>query len=442
MNVAVIKTKAEQAIPELFDRVAKALPGGVKAMPARREALSRFAALGLPHRRIEEWKYTDLRAALKDALAPTTGPAKLTDKALTGALGPLASLDAHRVVFVDGVYSAELSSKLEADGPVGVAPLAEALASGLASLTAEGVDVGQNAVLALNAAFVTDGAVVTLAEGAELAKPLMIVNVRAAAEAQSTAVRNVVSVGAKAKGTLIEVFVVADGAATSAQANAATEIKVGDAAEIVHVKCVADLGEATHLSNWLVQLGADTVYRGFQFTFGTRLARNGINLLYGGEGARFDLSGAFLARGDEHIATTLVVDHAVPKCESRELFKGVLANRARGIFQGKIIVRPDAQKTDGKQMAQALMLSPDAEFDSKPELEIYADDVVCGHGSTVAEIDEDLMFYCRSRGIPEGVARTLLVQSFIGEALEKLENEALREALANYASAWLEETKA
>ena len=132
-------------------------------------------------------------------------------------------------------------------------------------------------------------------------------------------------------------------------------------------------------------------------------------------------------RGQEHVDTTLVVDHAVPHCDSRELFKGVLDGRARGIFQGKIIVRPDAQKTDGKQMAQALMLSPDAEFDSKPELEIYADDVVCGHGTTSAELDADLLFYCKSRGIPENEARALLIESFIGEAIDKIEHEGLRD---------------
>ena len=142
-----------------------------------------------------------------------------------------------------------------------------------------------------------------------------------------------------------------------------------------------------------------------------------------------DISGAFLGRGTEHIDTTLVVDHAVPGCESRELFKGVLADRARGVFQGKVIVRPDAQKTDGKQMAQVLMLSEDAEFDSKPELEIHADDVVCGHGSTAAEIDADLMFYLRARGIPSDVARAMLIESFIGEAIDKVEDEALRDAL-------------
>lgn len=441
MNVAVIKTKAEQALPELFERVAASLPGGDKAVGARREAMSRFAAIGLPHRRIEEWKYTDLRASLRDALAPAAA-AKLSADALAAAMGPLAAVEGRRIVFVNGIYDASLSAKTTDDGKINVAPLSAALTSGLANLGAKGGDEGQNAVLALNAAFVTDGAVVSVAEGAEIDQPLLIVNVRAGADAQSTAVRNVINVGAKAKATIVEMFVVAAGASANAQANTASEVTVGDGAEVVHVQCVADLGEATHLANWLVGLGTDTVYRGFQFTVGTRLARNGINVTYGGEGAKLDLSGAFLARGNEHIDSTLVVDHAVPKCESRELFKGVLANQARGVFQGKVIVRPNAQKTDGKQMAQALMLSPDAEFDSKPELEIYADDVVCGHGSTVAEIDEDLMFYCQSRGIPPGTARSLLVQSFIGEALDKVENETLRAALEHYASTWVDETKA
>jgi Fe-S cluster assembly protein SufD len=440
MNVAVIKTKAEQAIPELFERVAEQLPGGTKAMPARREALSRFASLGMPHRRIEEWKYTDLRNTLKDAYAPSAAASQLSAKDLATALGPMADIEADRIVFVNGFHSAELSSKLPSDSQISVAPLSEALASGLATLTAEGADEGQNAVLALNAAFVTDGAIVTVGAGAEIAKPLMIVNVRAGSAAQSAAVRNVVSIGANAKVTIIEAFVVAPDAGASAQANGVTEIKVGDAAEVAHVKCVADQGEASHLSNWLVALGKDTVYHGFQFTFGTRLARNGINVVYGGEGAKLDVSGAFLTRGSEHVDTTLVVDHAVPKCESRELFKGVLANQSRGIFQGKVIVRPDAQKTDGKQMAQALMLSPDAEFDSKPELEIYADDVVCGHGATVAQIDDDLMFYCQSRGIPAAEARALLVESFIGEALAKVEHEGLREAFTAYTNAWLSGT--
>ena len=192
-----------------------------------------------------------------------------------------------------------------------------------------------------------------------------------------------------------------------------------------------------HLANWLVDVGANADYRGFQFTSGVTLARNGLAVTFKGEDAKIDLSGVFLARKTQHVDTTLVVDHAVPACLSRELFKGVLEDEARGIFQGKVIVRPDAQKTDGKQMAQVLMLSPNAEFDSKPELEIYADDVVCGHGSTSADLDEDLLFYCRSRGIPEAEARALLIESFVGEALAKIEREDVREALTEWRGGWL-----
>ena len=184
----------------------------------------------------------------------------------------------------------------------------------------------------------------------------------------------------------------------------------------------------------LATLGKAATYHAFQLTAASALVRNNLFVTFKGEGAKLDISGSFLGRGAEHIDTTLVVDHAVPRCESRELFKGVLADHAHGIFQGKVIVRPDAQKSDGKQMAQVLMLSQDAEFDSKPELEIHADDVVCGHGSTAAEIDEDLLFYMRSRGIPFAEARALLIESFIGEAIDKVEDERLRAALAGIAT--------
>ena len=227
------------------------------------------------------------------------------------------------------------------------------------------------------------------------------------------------------------------GSTHDSQVNALTEMRVGDGATVAHFKVAADHGKAVHLSNWNIALGREANYRGFQYTSGQGLARNQIFATYKGEGSKLDLSGAFLARGTEHIDTTLVVDHAVPHCQSRELFKGVLDGHARGIFQGKVIVRPDAQKTDGKQMAQALMLSPDAEFDSKPELEIYADDVVCGHGTTSAELDEDLLFYCMSRGIPETEARALLIESFIGEAFDKVEHDGLQLAFQTMAKTWL-----
>ena len=173
-------------------------------------------------------------------------------------------------------------------------------------------------------------------------------------------------------------------------------------------------------------------------TAGVGIARSQLFVRFAGEHASADLSGVMLARGNGHIDTTLLADHAVPNCSSRELFKSVLQDRARSVFQGKLLVRPHAQKTDAKQMAQGMLLSEDAEFISKPELEIYADDVACGHGSTSGQIDDDLLFYLRSRGIPEPEARAILVTAFIGAALEKIEHEGVREALGAIAQAWLE----
>ena len=435
MNVAVLRTKAEQALTENFELVAGKLPGGPAVGKVRNAAIGRFGALGLPTRRVEAWKYTDLRNALKEAFPLSlndTTPVEAADVA--AALGPLSEIDAHRVVWVNGAYRAALSN---ADG-VDVTPLAQALSSDeTAGTLLSAMGDNDDPVLALNTAYASDGAVVRIAEKTKLAKPLLLVYLRAGGKPSLVATRNVVSVGDGAQATIIEAFVSVPGASAGAQQLAATEIVVGEGASVTHVKCTTDAGTATYLANWRVDLAADANYRGFQFTSGAALVRNQTNVTYKGERAHFDLSGVFLARNSEHIDTTLVVDHAVPKGTSRELFKGVLQDTARGVFQGKVIVRPDAQKTDGKQMVQVLMLSPEAEFDSKPELEIYADDVVCGHGSTNIDLDEDLLFYCRSRGIPEAQARSLLIESFIGEAIEKVEDEALRDAFTALTRRWL-----
>ena len=439
MNVAVLKTKVEQALTENFAAVEDQLPGGAEARKVRDAAIGRFGALGLPNRRVEAWKYTDLRNALKEALPLSTGdhaPVKASD--VSAALGPLAGIDAQQVVFVNGAYCEDLST-IGSGSAVDVRSLAEALSSpeAAALLSAEGRD--GDPVLALNAAYATDGAVVHIADEAKLDKPLLLLFVREGTEPCFTVARNVVSIGKGADVTLIEAFVTLPGASQGGQENVATKISVGDGASVAHVKCTIDTLNGTHLANWLVDLGAHATYNGFQFTSGCKLLRNQIGVAFKGENAQIDISGTFLVRGSQHVDTTLVVDHAVPHGISRELFKGVLEDQGRGVFQGKVIVQPGAQKTDGKQMARVLMLSPDAEFDSKPELEIYADDVVCGHGSTSADLDEDLLFYCRSRGIPEAQARALLIESFIGEAIEKVERDDVREALAELARQWLAE---
>jgi Fe-S cluster assembly protein SufD len=439
MTVAVTRTKAEQAFPETFEVVAAKLPGGRAAAEARKAAIGAFVGLGLPHRRIEEWKYTDLRGALKEALPPSIGdttPATQTD--IEAALAELAELDAYRVVFVNGTHRPKLSIT---GGPRGleVTTLASALGTaaggapdGLLRTTAPGVE----AVTALNAAFMTDGALVRVADGAELSKPLLLVFVRAGSAPRLVTTRNLIRIGKGARVTLIEAHVALPGAGAG-QANTLSEIAVEDGASVAHLKCTLEGTGTSHAASWIVTLGAHSTYRAFQLTAETGLVRNTVLATFKGEGAKLDISGFFVGRGAEHIDTTLVVDHAVPGCESRELFKGVLADRARGVVQGKVIVRPDAQRTDGKQMAQALMLSEDAEFDSKPELEIHADDVVCGHGSTAAELDPAMLFYLRARGIPLDAARALLIDSFVGEALDKVEDERLREALTAIAKARL-----
>ena len=442
MNVALMKTKAELALSEAFAAAAPRLPGNAGVTAARADAIGRFSAIGLPHRRVEEWKYTDLRNSLKEAFRPALEndvADKTTVAELIVALGPLTDVDVHRIAFVNGHCCAALSDLQGAAG-IEVKPLAGALAAapdGIAKSLVAIAGGERDSTMTLNTAFVTDGAVVDVAAGAVLDKPLLIVFVRSGKDALATTVRNVITIGKGATATIIEAHVAVPGSTHDSQVNALTEMRVGDGATVAHFKVAVDHGKAVHLSNWNIALGREANYRGFQYTSGQGLARNQIFATYKGEGSKLDLSGAFLARGAEHIDTTLVVDHAVPHCHSRELFKGVLDGHARGIFQGKVIVRPDAQKTDGKQMAQVLMLSPDAEFDSKPELEIYADDVACGHGATAAALDPNLMFYCLSRGIPEPQARALLIEAFIGEAIDKVEDEAVRAALMDIARGWL-----
>jgi Fe-S cluster assembly protein SufD len=438
MSVAVMKTKAELAIRQGFEAAAGRLPGASNVVALRKRAMAAFEAQGLPHRRIEAWKYTDLRTALRDAPVPASGTVvDISASDVTRGLSALAPIDAYRIVFVDGRHAPAHSTAM----PKGVTFDTLARALGVEGSTAAERLMTSNApadegLVALNAALVTDGARVQIGEGVTVDKPVLVVFMRSSATPEAVAVRNVIAVGNGARATLIEAHVSLPAAAAGGHAHVVTDIAVGDGAALAHVKVTTE-ATALHVATCTAAIGADATYRAFHLTAAPGIVRNQVFADFNGETAKLDISGAFLARGKDHVDTTLVVDHKVPHCESRELFKGVLDGEAKGVFQGKVIVRPDAQKSDGKQMAQALMLSPDAEFDSKPELEIYADDVVCGHGSTSAELDADLVFYCRSRGIPEPEARALLIESFVGEAIDKLEADPVREALRTIALGWL-----
>ncbi|WP_072397107.1 Fe-S cluster assembly protein SufD [Hyphomicrobium sp. CS1GBMeth3] len=437
-SVQVLKTKAETALAAAFAEIEHTLPGGDWLRQLRRAAIGAFSAEGLPHRRVEEWKYTDVRAFLREAFPLATDVAPPTPAAVEVMVrDALVGTDLAKAfaVFVDGrsVGEAGLSAVSEIDGAFlsrfidHPPPWLEAEISEVSGHVTDGV-------LALNTALFTDGAVVDIAEGREIETPVALVFGDAGGEARTVTTRNVVRVGKGAKLVLVESHL----APTAArQVNALTQLVIADGAEVVHVKIVASREGSVHLGRTIARLGKDASYRPFQMVIGDGIVRNDLAVTFRGQHSTFDLGAAKLVAGRGHADTTLVVDHAVPHCTSRELIKCVLADQTRAVFQGKVIVRPDAQKTDGKQMAQALMLSQEAEFDSKPELEIYADDVICGHGSTSAEIDPELVFYLRSRGIPLEEAQAMLVESFIGEAIDKAEPEPVQEGLRALARGWL-----
>ncbi len=433
MTVVETRTAAEQAIARNFAAVAAVLPGNADV---RRQAIARFGEIGLPHRRIEEWKYTDVRTALKVAFPPAERAGATVSQAdVDQALGPFAPLDVHRLVFVDGYFAPDLSRLDGARGRVAVQARSEAIVVARARSSRSAAHDG---VLALNDAFATDGAVLHI--GASPDKPILLVFLARAAAPAMISTRNLLEVDAGVAAQVIEVHARLGDAAL--QSSAVTTVRLGTEANLLHVKVLNEGSVATHLSQCDVEVAASAAYASFQLTTGAALARNETHVDFTGPDAKIDISGVMLGGGTDHVDTTLVINHATLGCESRELFKAVLDDRARAVFQGKVIVQPEAQQTDGKQMAQALMLSPDCEFDSKPELEIYADDVACGHGSTVAEIDADMLFYLRSRGIPLEEARALIIESFVGEAVEKLDEGPVRDAVMEMARSWLQRRQA
>jgi Fe-S cluster assembly protein SufD len=415
------------------------LPGAQnpRVQKLRDDAIAAFAARGLPHRRVEEWKYTDLRNAMPQAFEPVAEGA-VDRLALDKLLGALAAVGGARMVFVNGRYSPELSVTQDLPEGVRLASLAEAFGRASDDLTdALGTSKsGEGEVVTLlNTAFATDGVVLRIAEGAKLADPMHLIHVATSDTPASAALRNVVTVEKGAEATLIETYVSAGNAAV--QMNSVTEIVVADGGKLHHYTVAAENADTQHLASSHVALGAKADFLAVQFASGGRLSRLQTFVTYNGEGTRAHFIGCQLLRNRQHCDMTLVIDHAAVGCESREHVKAVLDDHAQGVFQAKVIVRPGAQQTDGRQMAQSLLLSDTAEFDAKPELEIYADDVKCNHGATTGAIDEDLLFYLRARGIPEDQAKALLIQAFIGEVLDRVEHEGLRQALEAKAALWL-----
>jgi Fe-S cluster assembly protein SufD len=291
-----------------------------------------------------------------------------------------------------------------------------------------------DAMVALNSAMMTDGLVIEIADGAVLTQPIHIVHIGTAPAAMFT--RSLFKVGKKATATLVESYIAAEGA-KAYQVHDSLVVSIGDGARLDHVRLIEDGREAFNLSSALVTLGSHAHFNTFGMTGGANVSRYQAVIAVAGEGSRVETNGVNLLNGRQHADTTLFLDHAVANCTSREIFRAVVDDRGHSVFQGRIIVRPKAQKTDAKMMTRALLLSDEAEADNKPELEIFADDVTCGHGATTGALDDGLLFYLRARGLSEKEAQALLIQAFVGEAIEQIADDSLRELVIAAAQRWL-----
>jgi Fe-S cluster assembly protein SufD len=437
-NVALVKTAAEQSLADAYAAAKPKLPGDGKVVALRDAAFKRFEMQGLPNRRIEAWKYTDLRALMREArpLAPPPDAAAKARAASAGGL--LADLDARRIVFVDGTFVPELSDLTKLEPGLEVRSLAQALANGdplVAAHLGKVVPADGDAAMALNSALMNDGALIRVAAGATVERPIHLVFVAAGDKPSSVFTRSLVVIEKNARVMLVESHEAAEGC--EHQVNTALEMVVGESAHADHIKITGGRGGAIHVSSLMAAIGARARFNDFSYTTGGSVVRNQLFVRFDGEGILANIRGASLLSGNQHADATLVADHAAGGCQSREVFKTVLDGKSRGVFQGKIIVRPGAQKTDAKMMTNSLLLSDEAEANQKPELEIFADDVQCGHGATSGALDESLKFYLMSRGIPEVEAEALLVQAFVGDAVEGIEHAGLRDALMDDVVAWL-----
>ncbi|WP_237151482.1 Fe-S cluster assembly protein SufD [Oryzibacter oryziterrae] len=431
-----MRTPAEETLIARFAAEKAALPGTATLItPLRETAFRAFEEVGLPHRRVEDWRYTDLRANLK-SIAPAAGPANLD--AIRTAKPAVEGDGARRLVVANGTFLADLSDLADLEAGLSIRSLAEDLANGTTSVAhAIGIDPlpAGNTAVELNTAFMTDGVVIEVAEGVVIERPLEIVHLVASATPVSTAVRNFVFVGAGARATVIETVESLD--AVAHQSNIVTTLSVGDDAALDHIRLQLEPDTAVSFATVTARIGARATLNTFNAALGAGLARAQVFATFTGREAKGGFRGVTLLSGRRHADTTLVVNHDAEACESRELYKAVVDDSAKSVFQGRIEVPSHAQKTDARMMTASLLLSEDAEAAAKPELEIFADDVQCGHGATCGEIDDDLMFYLLSRGIPEAEAESMLILAFLGEAIDEIDNEAVHDALIHRVEDWL-----
>lgn len=431
-DVTLMKTPAETALVQAFEDAKMTLPGEAES---RAQAFEQFSARGLPHRRVEEFKYTDLRALLRE-IAPFAGvPTADEAKAALRGSKAFADVAALQVPFVNGHFVREAVDFAKLPEGIEIVPLREALANGhewLAKLSPVPW-ASDNPVYQLNTSFMADGVMIRVVGHVET--PVHLRFVTAAGSAVATATRVLVVVEDDTSFTLLESHESTNGA--NHQPNDVVEMIAGDRTNVQHVRLNAEGDKALALSTLALKVGAEANFNSINVVAGSAASRHQVYAILDGENTNLRVNGASMLKGSQHGDSTLVVEHNALHCESRELFKTVVDDEGTGVFQGKIIVPHHAQKTDGRMMSAALLLGENAAMNNKPELEIFADDVQCAHGATCGQLDEDLLFYLMARGLPKKEAESLLVQAFLGEAIEFVENESAREALVGTVESWL-----
>lgn len=402
-------------LPDWIEAAAASAGGPTWLSGRRRDALEHFAAAGFPGRRDEDWKYTSLRLIERRSFGLTGAP-PLEVPAIAGLEGPA-------LVFVNG----RLVGQNALPAGATILSLAQAIAAGhpaCESLLGTIADPAKHRFAALATALFTDGALIDLGEGIQLDAPLRLVFLAGGGDEPALACpRVLVRAGANSRATLVEHYAAATGTALSL---AVTEVSLGHGARLEHYRIQEESAEAFHLGVLAAQLARDATLVSHNVSVGSRIARLDLDVGLLGPGAGVEMNGLYVAGGRQHVDSHTRVDHAVPHTSSDQLYRGVLSGQSRAVFNGKAVVHPGAAGTDARQANANLLLSPEAEVDTKPELEIYADDVKCAHGATTGQLDANALFYLRSRGIDEDTAKTLLTFAFADTVLARMGLEPLR----------------
>jgi Fe-S cluster assembly protein SufD len=440
MSAVKEKSVYADAFRESAARAAEGEPAWVARL--REGAFGRFEELGFPTTDEEDWKYTNVAPIARAEFMPANASTKLESAAVENLVS--AEAEQSCLVFVDGVFSRELSS-LEAI-PEGVAALDldEALAGGLAEVVWEHLGrlsgEGSDAFSALNTAFLGGGAFLRVPKGVELSAPVQLLFVSTADTEAATFPRVLIVAERDSRLDLIETYAAVGGA--TYLTNAVVEVFVGEGARVTHFKVQDEGANAFHVASTRAELSRSSYYDLTTVTLGARLSRHNIEVLLQGEGAECRVDGLYIMGTGQHTDTHSLIDHRVPNCASRQNYKGILDGRSRGVFNGRVFVREDARGTDAEQSNKNLLLSREARVDTKPQLEIYNDDVKCSHGATVGQLDEEELFYLISRGLHTDLARNLLTYGFAEEIVERIKFESIRaqldEAILNRLHARLE----